>query len=394
MNAGRRIAQLGLWLVVGGSGVACFTSTTSGSPTRDGGVITGSSTGGSSTSGSSTGGSSTRGSSGSSTGGGSTSGSSTSGSGGNSTSGGSGSGGDASCAVSGSPAAVQVWSDDLYVPQGLSLDENGHPFWADHGAFGGAGNARLATSASAGGSPTALTGNPPDNNCCGVVLVARGGNVTMASVFGLFTVPTTGGTLAKTVPDGNLQDPTGLVYTSAGWVYSDQGGFVAGVASMMPQPFYTGTVSSLVQYGGNLYFIGGTSIVTTTVTGADQKTVATFGGTMLGLNADASGVAYYENNTRIVYRVTYAGVQTQLYVSPAGIAVTGLLTDGTNAYIAVDDLGNPGNGAILRVPETGGCAETLATGLADPQSLQATDTSVFWVNHGGSLAGSINSISK
>lgn len=299
-------------------------------------------------------------------------------------------------------ATPQVWASNLYMPEFLALDANGQPYWLDSGPFGATSQtARLMTASAPGGSGTVVDTNPPDTKLGGGPMVIQGGTVTMESDFGLFQVPAAGGTATQTVTDGDVQDPKGLVSTSVGFIYTSAGNGISGVVNGMPVPIYTAnTVNVMTQYGGNLYFVGGTDILELPITASNDPdasaptTIFASGGTLLGLNADASGLYYYENNSRTAYAVTYAGVQTMLYAAGAGVGITGLVVDETYAYITTDAVDTPGEGQVLRVAKTGGCPEVLATNLATPMEPLVSSTAVFWVNEGLALAGSVNSLSK
>jgi hypothetical protein len=297
--------------------------------------------------------------------------------------------------------APTVWASNLLMPNFLALDANANPYWSDNGPFAATSQTkRIMTATAPGGSGVVLDTNPPDNFDTGPMVI-QGGTVTIAADFGLYSLPATGGAAARIVNDANLQDPVSIVATSVGFIYADEGAGISGVSGGTPVSIYSAnTVNSMTEYGGNLYFVGGTDILELPVTAINAPdasapmTIYASGGTLLGLNADASGLYYYENNARTAYAVTYAGVRTTLYAAGAGVGITGLAIDGTYVYVTTDNVETPGMGQVVRVPKTGGCPQVLAENLATPQDPLVTANALFWVNEGLTLAGSVNSLAK
>ena len=99
-----------------------------------------------------------------------------------------------------------------------------------------------------------------------------------------------------------------------------------------------------------------------------------------GAVADSTAIYFNGFGDGIVRVAVADGARTDLAL-PAGLSVDAIAVNGGAVYVAAQDLAStsPTNGLIMKMPATGGPAQTLITNIGHPWSLVADASGLFWV---------------
>ena len=155
------------------------------------------------------------------------------------------------------------------------------------------------------------------------------------------------------------------------------------------------TMRGLVIVGQTAYFTADHPLGAPDVQGRQAATTALYsvplsgGATALVLDAPLnidgavadSRAIYFNGFGGGIVRVAVAdGSRTDLAL-PAGLYVDAIAVNGGAVYVAAQDLAStsPTNGLIMKMPATGGPAQTLITNIGHPWNLVADASGLFWV---------------
>jgi hypothetical protein len=161
---------------------------------------------------------------------------------------------------------------------------------------------------------------------------------------------------ALTIVPGKLAEPSTLARTSVGsWTPL----VVRGEVAVWPD---ADAIYKIAWKGGTR----------TKVSSADHADSAN------ALTLDDSFVYWVQLNK--LMRAPLAGNAPPVLLAEVGSSVYGLAVDASHVYFT-DKAGGLGEGAMRRVPKTGGAVETLARHQALPWGIATDERSVYWVNN-------------
>jgi hypothetical protein len=132
---------------------------------------------------------------------------------------------------------------------------------------------------------------------------------------------------------------------------------------------------------GSAYKVMGLDVDFASGTAASAPREITSGiGSGKGIAVTSDAVIYADNHNDKLYSVTFDGVTKTLLAEvsyPWSIGV-----NSTHVYIASRPEECSSEGAVYRVPLTGGALQTIATGQICPSNVIVTETEVYWLNAG------------
>ena len=280
-------------------------------------------------------------------------------------------------------------------PRGIALTAT-HVYWCNQGN-GSSSNGSISRVPKAGGTVEVLASAQSDAS--GLALDSESVYWTNPN----FAASTQAGTVRKMpLAGGDVQILAGGIGYPLAIAVNATGAYVTSSSAVLRVPLAGGAANPIANGVGqgeamslaidaqNLYL--GIGLETLPLDGGQSKSIDPTSTGSVGIAVDDTHIYFFRSGA--LARVAKTGGSPKTLSPTLGRSPTGIAVDGSDAYVTLAGSSELGfaDGAVVRVPKTGGARTIIAVNQRGPGVIVVDTTAIFWTNT--SLDDSLGSVMR